>query len=109
MLFRSLPGHLAARLRDLCPDHLTLPSGRRVRVDYEAGPQPVIASKLQDFFGCRETPRVAGRPALVHLLSPAGRPVQITADLAGFWKNSYPLVRKEMAGRYPKHKWPQDP
>ncbi len=108
-LLARLPGHLAARLRDLCPDHLTLPSGRRVRVDYEAGPQPVIASKLQDFFGCRETPRVAGRPALVHLLSPAGRPVQITADLAGFWKNSYPLVRKEMAGRYPKHKWPQDP
>jgi len=108
-LLARLPGHLAARLRDLCPDHLTLPSGRRVRVDYEAGPRPVIASKLQDFFGCRETPRVAGQPVLIHLLSPAGRPVQITADLAGFWKTSYPLVRKELAGRYPKHKWPQDP
>ncbi len=108
-LLARLPGHLAARLRELCPDHLTLPSGRRVRVDYESGPRPVVASKLQDFFGCRETPRIAGQPVLVYLLSPAGRPVQITADLAGFWKNSYPLVRKEMAGRYPKHKWPQDP
>ncbi len=108
-LLSQLPAHLAARLKELTPEHLTLPSKRRVRVDYESGPVPVIAARLQDFFGCRATPRICGQPVLLHLLSPANRPVQVTSDLAGFWKNSYPMVRKEMAGRYPKHNWPLDP
>ena len=108
-LLAALPPHLAARLKELTPDHLTLPSKRRVRVDYESGPIPVVAARLQDFFGCKKTPQICGKPVLLHLLSPANRPVQITSDLAGFWKNSYPMVRKELAGRYPKHPWPQDP
>ncbi|PKN25598.1 MAG: ATP-dependent helicase HrpB [Deltaproteobacteria bacterium HGW-Deltaproteobacteria-22] len=108
-LIAALPAHLAVRLKELTPDHLTLPSKRRVRVDYESGPVPVIAARLQDFFGCRKTPQICGKPVLLHLLSPANRPVQVTSDLAGFWKNSYPMVRKELAGRYPKHNWPLDP
>lgn len=96
-------------LSELAPEFWTLPSGRRVRVDYSDGKRPRMSSRLQDFFGCRETPRIGGEPVVVELLSPAGRPVQVTSDLEGFWQNSYPLVRKEMAGRYPKHPWPPNP
>ena len=108
-LTKRLPGHLLARLRQLAPEQLVLPSGRRVRVDYGTPETPQVASRLHDFFGCTDTPRICGIPVQVHLLSPAGRPVQVTSDLAGFWKTSYQLVRKEMAGRYPKHKWPENP
>jgi ATP-dependent helicase HrpB len=71
----------------------------------------VLAVKLQEMFGCKETPRLVGGhvPVLVHLLSPAGRPLQVTQDLAGFWRGSYHDVRKQMKGRYPKHPWPEDP
>ena len=69
----------------------------------------IVAARLQEFFGCRETPRLCGEPVLLHLLSPAGRPVQITRDLGGFWERSYPEVKKELRGRYPKHPWPDDP
>jgi ATP-dependent helicase HrpB len=98
------------RLEELAPTHLVVPSGSRVRVDY-AGETPVLAVRLQEMFGCAEGPRVAGgrQPVLLHLLSPAGRPVQITQDLAGFWASSYAAVRKELRGRYPKHPWPEDP
>ena len=87
-----------------------MPSGSSVRVDY-TGDQPVLAVRLQETFGWRATPRLAGGrvPVLLHLLSPAGRPLQVTRDLAGFWQGSYPAVRSEMRGRYPKHAWPEDP
>jgi ATP-dependent helicase HrpB len=79
-------------------------------VDY-SGEAPVLAVRVQEMFGCAETPRVAGgrRPVLLQLLSPAGRPVQATQDLAGFWAGSYQEVQKQMRGRYPKHPWPDDP
>ncbi|MGW0363507.1 ATP-dependent RNA helicase [Streptomyces sp. NPDC002990] len=98
----------AGRLDELAPERLPVPSGSRIRVDYSAG-QPVLAVKLQELFGLAETPRVAGVPVLVHLLSPAGRPAAVTADLASFWQGGYRAVRAELRGRYPKHPWPEDP
>ncbi|MEV6685689.1 ATP-dependent helicase C-terminal domain-containing protein [Streptomyces sp. NPDC051130] len=100
----------AARLDELAPERLEVPSGSRIRLDYTAEHgQPVLAVKLQELFGLAETPRVAGVPVLVHLLSPAGRPAAVTADLASFWQGGYRAVRAELRGRYPKHPWPQDP
>ncbi|MFI8260545.1 MULTISPECIES: ATP-dependent helicase HrpB [unclassified Streptomyces] len=101
----------AARLDELAPERIEVPSGSRIRVDYaaEGHGQPVLAVKLQELFGLAETPRVAGVPVLVHLLSPAGRPAAVTADLASFWQGGYRAVRAELRGRYPKHPWPQDP
>jgi ATP-dependent helicase HrpB len=98
-------------LDHLAPTHLTVPSGSTIRVDYDTADLPVLAVRLQEMFGCKETPRIAGGkvPLLLHLLSPAKRPVQVTQDLAGFWTGSYHDVRKELRGRYPKHHWPDDP
>jgi len=98
------------RLDEWAPTHIEVPSGSRIRVDYSGEP-PVLAVRLQEMFGCTQTPRIAGgrKPLLVQLLSPAGRPVQVTQDLAGFWAGSYHEVKKEMRGRYPKHHWPDDP
>ncbi|HZX39266.1 MAG TPA: ATP-dependent helicase C-terminal domain-containing protein, partial [Streptomyces sp.] len=109
-LQRLLPwaGGDAARLDELAPERIEVPSGSRIRVEY-GGAQPVLAVKLQELFGLRETPTVAGVPVLVHLLSPAGRPAAVTADLASFWKDGYRSVRAELRGRYPKHPWPEDP
>ncbi|MFD5874439.1 ATP-dependent helicase HrpB [Streptomyces sp. NPDC060322] len=98
----------AGRLDELAPERIAVPSGSRIRVEY-GGEQPVLAVKLQELFGLRETPRVAGVPVLVHLLSPAGRPAAVTADLASFWREGYKGVRAELRGRYPKHPWPEDP
>ncbi|QIQ05293.1 ATP-dependent helicase HrpB [Streptomyces liangshanensis] len=98
----------ASRLDELAPERIEVPSGSRVRVEY-GGPQPVLAVKLQELFGLRETPEVAGVPVLVHLLSPAGRPAAVTADLASFWREGYRAVRAELRGRYPRHPWPEDP
>ncbi|MER6602989.1 ATP-dependent helicase HrpB [Streptomyces parvus] len=98
----------AARLDELAPERIEVPSGSRIRVEY-GGEQPVLAVKLQELFGLAETPRVAGVPVLVHLLSPAGRPAAVTADLASFWREGYKAVRAELRGRYPKHPWPEDP
>ncbi|MDF6021746.1 ATP-dependent helicase HrpB [Streptomyces sp. JH34] len=98
----------AARLDELAPERIEVPSGSRIRVEY-GGEQPVLAVKLQELFGLGETPRVAGVPVLVHLLSPAGRPAAVTADLASFWREGYRDVRAELRGRYPKHPWPEDP
>ncbi|MFE6730341.1 ATP-dependent helicase HrpB [Streptomyces californicus] len=98
----------AARLDELAPERIEVPSGSRIRVEY-GGEQPVLAVKLQEVFGLAETPRVAGVPVLVHLLSPAGRPAAVTADLASFWREGYRAVRAELRGRYPKHPWPEDP
>lgn len=98
------------RLQQLAPLRLKVPSGSSVAIDYTNSP-PVLAVKLQEMFGCEQTPTVAeGKVSLlVHLLSPAGRPLQITRDLAGFWRSSYHAVKKDMKGRYPKHPWPDDP
>ncbi|MFD8206399.1 ATP-dependent helicase HrpB [Streptomyces sp. NPDC059695] len=98
----------AVRLDELAPERIEVPSGSRIRVDYKDG-RPVLAVKLQEMFGLAETPRVAGVPVLVHLLSPAGRPAAVTADLASFWRDGYRAVRAELRGRYPKHPWPEDP
>ncbi|MET7861291.1 ATP-dependent helicase HrpB [Streptomyces sp. NPDC005318] len=98
----------AARLDELAPERIEVPSGSRIRVEY-GGEQPVLAVKLQELFGLTETPEVAGVPVLVHLLSPAGRPAAVTADLASFWRDGYRAVRAELRGRYPKHPWPEDP
>jgi ATP-dependent helicase HrpB len=99
------------QLDTLAPTHIEVPSGSRIEIDYAAGDVPVLAVKLQEMFGATATPTVAGGkvPLLIHLLSPAGRPLQVTRDLAGFWRNSYPQVRGEMRGRYPRHPWPDDP
>lgn len=105
-----LPWPLPLELEKLAPERLVVPSGSSVAIDY--GPAtPVLAVKLQEMFGCAETPRIAdGRqPLQIHLLSPAQRPLQVTQDLATFWRNVYPEVKKEMKGRYPKHPWPDDP
>ncbi len=98
------------RLDELAPTHVAVPSGSRIALDY-SGDVPVLAVRLQEMFGAQQTPRVAdGQVALlVHLLSPAGRPVQVTQDLAGFWRNGYFDVRKDLRGRYPKHAWPDNP
>ncbi|MFI6921902.1 ATP-dependent helicase HrpB [Nonomuraea spiralis] len=96
------------RLENVAPERVEVPSGSQIRIDY-SGEQPVLAVKLQELFGWDEAPRIAGVPLLVHLLSPAGRPVAVTADLASFWRDGYRSVRAEMRGRYPKHPWPEDP
>ncbi|MCT9011838.1 ATP-dependent helicase C-terminal domain-containing protein, partial [Streptomyces rhizosphaerihabitans] len=99
----------AARLDELAPERIEVPSGSRIRVDYADPAQPVLAVKLQEMFGLHASPAIAGVPVLVHLLSPAGRPAAVTADLASFWKDGYKGVRAELRGRYPKHPWPEDP
>jgi ATP-dependent helicase HrpB len=98
-------------LDERAPTHVTVPSGSRRPVDYAVEEGPVLAVRLQEMFGLAETPPVAGGRVrlLLHLLSPAGRPVQVTRDLASFWKNGYPAVRADLRGRYPKHFWPDDP
>ncbi len=99
------------RLDQLAPETIRVPSGSAKRLDYAAGDAPVLAVKLQEMFGLADTPRVCdGRvPVTLHLLSPAQRPVQVTQDLRGFWQRTYPEVRKELKGRYPRHPWPDDP
>lgn len=110
LFVESLDWSLQQKLGQLAPTHLQVPSGSRIALDY-TGDEPVLAVKLQEMFGQTETPSVVdGRVSvLVHLLSPARRPVQITRDLAGFWRSSYFEVRKDLRGRYPKHPWPEDP
>jgi len=101
----------ARRLDEGAPTHLSVPSGSRLTVLYTEDGPPVLAVKLQELFGLAETPTVAwGRaPILLHLLSPAGRPIQVTSDLRNFWNKVYPEVKKELKGRYPRHPWPDDP
>jgi ATP-dependent helicase HrpB len=114
-LLEALQGALSyaqlETLRREAPERIEAPSGSRVRLDYEEGKPPVLAARIQEMFGLAETPRVAaGRvPVLLHLLAPNGRPQQVTHDLRSFWENTYPQVRKELQGRYPRHAWPQDP
>jgi len=105
-----LPWPLPQRLDKLAPTHLPVPSGSRIPIDY-SGEEPVLAVRLQEMFGLGATPTIAdGRvPVLLHLLSPARRPVQVTRDLAGFWQGAYIEVRKDLRGQYPKHYWPDNP
>ncbi|MGW5311853.1 ATP-dependent helicase HrpB [Nocardia thailandica] len=109
-LRRLLPWPEAARFDELAPERLEVPSGSAIRLDYTADP-PVLAVKVQEIFGWTHTPRLAdGRAGiLLHLLSPAQRPVAVTADLPSFWANGWPQVRADLRGRYPKHAWPEDP
>ena len=109
--FHALEGLAVPFRRDLereAPESLELPTGSKRRIDY-SGEKPVLEGKIQEFFGLAATPKIRGRPLVLRLLSPAGRPLQITEDLESFWKNTYPEVRKELRGRYPKHYWPEDP
>ena len=110
ILHAQLPWPLPLELERLAPECFEVPSGSTIKIDYSQSP-PVLQVKLQEMFGCENTPSIAdGRiPLVVHLLSPARRPLQITQDLAGFWRSSYQDVKKEMKGRYPKHPWPDDP
>ncbi|SUD13955.1 ATP-dependent helicase HrpB [Aquipseudomonas alcaligenes] len=110
ILAAQLPWPLPQRLDELAPKHLQVPSGSRIAIDYAESP-PVLAVRLQELFGLAATPRIAGgrQGVLLHLLSPARRPVQVTQDLASFWANTYAEVKKDLKGRYPKHYWPDDP
>lgn len=110
ILLGLLPWPLPQRLDEWAPKALQVPSGSRIAIDYSERP-PVLAVRLQELFGLAETPRIVGgrQSVLLHLLSPARRPVQVTQDLASFWANTYAEVKKDLKGRYPKHWWPEDP
>lgn len=98
------------RLDALAPTHIEVPSGSRIPLDYENADIPILAVRLQEMFGCTVTPVIAGGiPVMLHLLSPAGRPIQVTRDLASFWETTYASVRKDLRGRYPRHHWPDNP
>jgi ATP-dependent helicase HrpB len=109
---QALVGHeRLAEIDRLAPVQIELPTGKRHRLAYEPGSPPVLAVRIQELFGVRETPRIAGGrvPVLLHLLGPNHRPQQVTSDLASFWQNTYSMVKKELRRRYPKHAWPDDP
>ncbi|WP_374369367.1 ATP-dependent helicase HrpB [Dongia sp.] len=110
-LVDSLDWKQRQALDSLAPTHLDVPSGSRVPLDYSDPARPVLAVRLQEMFGATETPRVGGGrvPVLLHLLSPARRPVQVTQDLASFWAGAYKAVKADLKGQYPKHYWPDDP
>lgn len=110
ILRNLLPWPLPQRLDEWAPAHLAVPSGSNIRLDYSEHP-PILAVRLQELFGLADTPRIAqGRQQVkLHLLSPARRPVQVTQDLANFWRTTYAEVKKDLKGRYPKHYWPDDP
>jgi ATP-dependent helicase HrpB len=111
VLLARLAWDQRARLDELAPTHLDVPSGSRIAIDYGDPEAPALAVRLQEVFGWRETPHIAGGtvPLTLHLLSPARRPVQVTRDLASFWSGTYFEVKKDLKGRYPKHYWPDDP
>lgn len=100
---------LRPNLEKSAPRILALPSGRNARITYIPGQPPFVSSRMQDFFGMRDTPNINGKPLVVHLLAPSQRPVQITQDLSGFWTRHYPTIRRELMRKYPKHKWPENP
>lgn len=111
LLPSQLSNEAKKKLDALAPPKIQLPRGRWVNLVYQPKKTPVLAAKIQELFGWHETPRIAGgrTPLLLHLLAPNGRPQQVTDDLASFWKNTYPVVRRDLRGRYPKHAWPEDP
>jgi ATP-dependent helicase HrpB len=110
-LYALLPWPLRRRLEDEAPTHFEAPTGSRIPIDYGAAEGPVLAIRVQELFGLRHHPAIAGGrvPLVLHLLSPAQRPIQITKDLPGFWRGSWAAVRADMRGQYPKHPWPEDP
>ncbi|HYS81193.1 MAG TPA: ATP-dependent helicase C-terminal domain-containing protein [Anaeromyxobacteraceae bacterium] len=111
-LLAALAPSARAMVERLAPERVTLPGGRSVKVQYEGGEKPpFIESRLQDFFGLADGPRLAGGrvPLVLHLLAPSGRAQQVTTDLAGFWSRHYPALRRELMRRYPRHAWPEDP
>jgi ATP-dependent helicase HrpB len=114
-LLQALQAHLGyerqRKLDELAPTHLELPTGTRARIDYLSDNAPIAAMRMQEVFGLAATPRIGGGtvPVTFELLSPARRPLQVTRDLASFWKNAYVEVRKDMRGRYPRHYWPENP
>lgn len=105
----QLPPEQVQALQRECPPHWTVPTGNRMRIEYSEEQGPQVEVRLQELFGLPAAPRVAGQPLTLVLLAPNYRPVQVTRDLASFWKNAYPEVRKELRARYPKHSWPDDP
>jgi ATP-dependent helicase HrpB len=105
---RSLLGPDRGRLDSEVPESLVLPTGGRRGIDYSSG-APAVEARIQEVFGLAASPRICGVPVVFRLLSPAGRPLQVTTDLGGFWEGSYAEVRKQMRGRYPRHYWPEDP
>jgi len=111
VLSRRLPPGGARLLDEIAPARLQLPAGKHVPVHYPRGEPPWIAAKLQEFFGMRESPRVANGqvPVVIRLLAPSNRPVQTTTDLAGFWQRLYPVLRRDLGRRYPRHRWPENP
>jgi ATP-dependent helicase HrpB len=111
-VLKSRLGHAAcARIESLAPERIPLAAGRTAHVEYEEGKPPWAESYLQDFFGMTDTPKIGGGRAqlVLHLWAPNKRPVQVTSDLAGFWERHYPSIRKELARKYPRHSWPEDP
>jgi ATP-dependent helicase HrpB len=110
-LSNNVPWELRRSLDQLAPTHLVVPTGSHIRIDYSDPAAPSVAVRLQELFGLTATPRIGVNrvPVTMQLLSPARRPVQVTRDLASFWKKGYFEVRKELKGRYPKHYWPDDP
>jgi ATP-dependent helicase HrpB len=102
------PEHREALARE-CPSFWTVPTGSKMRIQYSEEQGPYVEVRLQELFGLKEAPKIAGRPLTLFLLAPNFRPVQVTRDLPSFWQNGYPEVRKEMRARYPKHSWPEDP
>jgi ATP-dependent helicase HrpB len=109
LLIADLGAATIARLDRVAPEAVTLPGRKRAIVHYEVDRPPWIESRMQDFFGWREAPKVAGAPLVLHLLAPNQRAVQVTTDLAGFWERHYPQLRRELMRRYPRHAWPEDP
>ena len=110
-LASALPADVLRDLDRDAPEAILVPSGRRVRLEYNDDRTVTASVKLQELFGLADTPRIGRRrePVLLALLAPNGRPVQMTRDLRSFWDRTYPEVRKELRGRYPKHPWPEDP
>ncbi len=108
-VYAQLPSTLRSRMFELTPDEVVLPHGRKLRVHYERDKPPWVESRLQDFFGMRDGPRIGGKALVLHLLAPNQRAVQVTSDLAGFWQRHYPELRRELSRRYPRHAWPDDP
>ena len=111
ILNSMLDWQMNKKLEQNAPTHITAPSGSRIKLSYTVGKPPIMAVRLQEMFGLADTPKICNNQVevMIHLLSPARRPIQITQDLKGFWEGSYHEVKKEMKGRYPKHHWPDDP
>ena len=111
ILLAQLDYNLQQKLQRDAPEHFQVPSGSNIKINYDLGKKPILAVRVQELFGLTRTPSICdGKlPVLLHILSPARRPIQVTSDLEGFWKNSYHDVKKDLKGRYPKHFWPDDP